>query len=59
MDMESISARTRVALVDSLDSPFFFATGLAALKPIELKHDAYWSYADIGAGSQLVIDGIF
>ena len=58
MDMESISVRNRVALIDSRDSPFFFATGLAALRPIDLRHDARWNYAGIGAGSQLVPDGI-
>ena len=55
--MESITARIRVALHDSPDSPFFFTTDLAALKHIGLKHDAHWNHTDIGAGSELVVKG--
>ena len=55
--MEPITARIRVALNDSPDAPFFFATDLAALRQIDLKHDAHWNHTDIGAGNQLVIAG--
>jgi len=55
--MESITVRIRVALNDSPDSPFFFASDLAALKQIDLKRDAHWNHTDIGTGNELVIKG--